>query len=66
MVVNHEKHAMANGHECSGCHFGVFQMGKRAHKMNMSSITKGHFCGICHNGKIAFGVEDRTQCKECT
>jgi c(7)-type cytochrome triheme protein len=65
VVFNHEKHVAVNGRKCSGCHFGVFQMEKGSHRMNMSMITKGHFCGTCHNGKTAFDVEDRAQCKKC-
>ena len=65
VVFNHEKHVAANGHRCSGCHFGVLQMEKGSQKMNMSMMTKGHFCGTCHNGKKAFDVADRAQCKRC-
>jgi c(7)-type cytochrome triheme protein len=65
VVFSHEQHVAANGRKCSGCHFGVFQMEKGSHKMNMSMMTKGHFCGTCHNGKTAFDVEDRAQCKRC-
>ena len=65
VVFNHEKHVAANGRKCSGCHFGIFQMEKGSNKMKMNMITKGHFCGTCHNGRNAFDVEDRAQCKRC-
>ncbi len=65
VLFNHEKHVTATGRKCSGCHFGVFQMKKGSNKMNMRKLTKGHFCGACHNGKIAFDVEDRTNCTRC-
>ncbi len=65
VVFNYEKHVAANGRKCSACHFGIFLMEKRSLKMNMSMMTKGNFCGACHNGKTAFGIEDRTQCKRC-
>ena len=65
VFFSHEKHVEANGRKCSVCHFGVFQMKKGSHKMNMSKITKGHFCGTCHNGKNAFDVENKAQCTLC-
>jgi c(7)-type cytochrome triheme protein len=65
VLFSHEKHVAANDRKCSGCHFGVFQMEKGSHKMNMSRITKGHFCGTCHNGRNAFDVEDKAQCTRC-
>jgi c(7)-type cytochrome triheme protein len=65
VVFNHEKHLAANEHRCSVCHFGVFLMEKGSLKMNMDKMTKGNFCGTCHNGKTAFDVEDRAQCKKC-
>ena len=65
VLFNHERHVAANGRSCSGCHFGVFQMEKGSHRMNMSKITKGHFCGTCHNGRKAFDVEDKGHCARC-
>ena len=65
VIFNHEKHVAANGRKCSACHFGIFLMEKESLKMNMSKMSKGDFCGACHNGKTAFDVEDRTQCKRC-
>ncbi len=65
VLFSHEKHVAANGRRCSGCHFGVFQMEKGSHKMNMSKLTKGHFCGSCHNGSTAFDLADKTRCKTC-
>ncbi len=65
VLFSHEGHV--NGHDikCSGCHYRIFQMAKGSYKMDMEKITKGEFCGACHDGRKAFGVKDRKNCKRC-
>ncbi len=65
VLFSHERHVTAHDIKCTGCHYRIFQMAKGSYKMNMEKITKGEFCGMCHDGRKAFGVQDKNNCKRC-
>jgi c(7)-type cytochrome triheme protein len=65
VLFSHENHVTGKNIKCSGCHYRIFQMAKGSYKMNMDKITEGEFCGKCHDGRIAFDVKDKKNCKRC-
>jgi c(7)-type cytochrome triheme protein len=65
VLFRHEYHVTLKGMKCNGCHYQPFQMSTGSFKMNMDTLTKGRFCGVCHNGKSAFDLISRQNCKRC-
>ncbi len=65
VLFSHERHVAGSHLQCSNCHYTIFQMAKGSYKMNMDRITKGEFCGTCHDGRKAFDVKDKKNCKRC-
>ncbi len=51
--------------ECKVCHQDVFVMNRWRNKISHQQIESGEQCGVCHDGKMAFGVKDKSQCEKC-
>lgn len=65
VLFQHEYHVKLAGMRCNNCHYNPFQMSAGSFKMKMETLTKGQFCGFCHNGKGAFDLVSRQNCKKC-
>ncbi|MCX8084398.1 MAG: cytochrome c3 family protein [Calditerrivibrio sp.] len=64
VVFSHESH-VSTGAKCVDCHPKPFLTTEKRKKVTMAQMAKGESCGKCHNGKTAFSVKSKADCKTC-
>ncbi len=64
VIFRHWSHR--NRYTCRLCHIDLgFAMVRGGTPVQEEDNRNGQYCGACHNGKEAFSVKDRGNCKRC-
>jgi len=64
-LFSHEYHVGKAKKKCSECHYQIFTTRAQHKAVGMAGMEKGKSCGACHDGKKAFSVTDKQNCKRC-
>jgi c(7)-type cytochrome triheme protein len=64
-LFSHDYHVGPAKKKCSECHYQIYTTRAQHKTVGMDGMRKGKSCGACHDGKKAFGVTDKQDCKRC-
>ena len=64
-LFSHDYHVGTAKKKCSECHYQLYTTRAQRKTVGMEGMRKGKSCGACHDGKQAFGVTDKQDCKRC-
>jgi c(7)-type cytochrome triheme protein len=65
VLYSHEVHVVNAKLKCTECHYAIYTNHAMHKTVGMEGMQKGRSCGVCHNGKRAFSVTDKGNCKKC-